>query len=140
MAVGRWAARSPSLPREAGLGVDSAMLSFRTMFSPAAATGLHATIELRLGDHRFRAEVDDGALALERGEADRPDAVVETDSNTLAGMAYGGYPLDSAIEAGAVRLVGDRAAFAGFLRCFPLPPTAEGPAPGASEVAAARLG
>src|ERR671933_1479571 len=32
--LGRWGARSPSRPRDAALGVDSLVLSFRTMFDP----------------------------------------------------------------------------------------------------------
>src|SRR5918997_6974707 len=45
--LGRWGARSPSKPRDAVLGVDSLILSFRTMFDPLAADGLEATYELR---------------------------------------------------------------------------------------------
>jgi DNA-binding HxlR family transcriptional regulator len=32
ISLGRWGARSPSKPRDAALGVDSLILSFRTMF------------------------------------------------------------------------------------------------------------
>src|SRR3954462_3222812 len=38
--LGRWGARSPSKARDAELGVDSLILSFRTMFDPRAAEGL----------------------------------------------------------------------------------------------------
>ena len=58
--LGRWGARSPSLPRDAGLGVDSLILSLRTMFDPRAAEGIGSVYELRLGEDRFRAEVADG--------------------------------------------------------------------------------
>src|SRR5215210_4044194 len=37
--LGRWGAQSPSRPCEATLGVDSLVLSFRTMFDPRAADG-----------------------------------------------------------------------------------------------------
>jgi hypothetical protein len=53
----RWGARSPSKPRDAALGVDSLILSFRTMFYPHAANGLSATYELRLDEDVFRAVV-----------------------------------------------------------------------------------
>jgi DNA-binding HxlR family transcriptional regulator len=44
--LGRWGARSPSRPRDAGLSVDSLILSCRTMFDPRAAEGLTASYEL----------------------------------------------------------------------------------------------
>src|SRR5918992_372648 len=57
--LGRWGARSPSRPRDAELGVDSLVLSLRTMFDPRAAGDLEASYELRLGEDVFRAEVAD---------------------------------------------------------------------------------
>src|ERR671913_2471372 len=58
--LGRWGARSPSKPRDAALGVDSLILSCRTMFDPRAAEGLTASYELRLGEDRFPAQGADG--------------------------------------------------------------------------------
>src|SRR5919202_1684482 len=58
--LGRWGARSPLRPLDAALGVDSLVLSFRTMFDPLAADGLTASYELRLGEDVFVAVVDDG--------------------------------------------------------------------------------
>jgi DNA-binding HxlR family transcriptional regulator len=55
--LGLWGARSPSRPRDAEIGVDSLILSLRTMFDPQAAEGLNAGYELRLGEDRFRAVV-----------------------------------------------------------------------------------
>src|ERR687893_2934060 len=72
--LGRWGARSPSRPRDAELGVDSIILSFRTMFDPRVANGLRASYELRLGEDRFRAVVAGGRFEVERGGAQEPDA------------------------------------------------------------------
>src|SRR5918992_2048925 len=83
IALGRWGARSPSRPRDAELGVDSLILSFRTMFDARGAGGLEARYELRLGEDVFRAEVADGRFEIERGSAERPDAIIEADSGTL---------------------------------------------------------
>ncbi len=47
----RWGVRSPTMP----LGVDPLILTMRTMFRPAAAEGLSAGLEIRIGEHRFRA-------------------------------------------------------------------------------------
>ena len=122
--LGRWGARSPSRPRDAELGVDSLILSFRTMFDPRAASGLEASYELRLGEDRFRAVVADGRFEVERGSADRPDAVVEADPATLAALVYEGRRLDEALRSGEIKIEGDRSAVEQFLGLFPLPAAA----------------
>jgi alkyl sulfatase BDS1-like metallo-beta-lactamase superfamily hydrolase len=119
--LGRWGARSPSLPRDAELGVDSLILSFRTMFDPRAAEGIGAVYELRLGEDRFRAEVADGRFEIVRGSSDRPDATIETDPATLAGLVYDDRLLAEALRSGDVEIEGDEAAVARFLGLFPLP-------------------
>ena len=119
--LGRWGARSPSKPRDAALGVDSLILSFRTMFDPRAAEGLGASYELRLGEDRFRAEVADGRFEVVRGVADRPDAIIETDSNTLAALIYDDRELAEALRSGDLKIEGDEPAVERFLGLFPLP-------------------
>jgi len=119
--LGRWGARSPSRPRDAGLGVDSLILSFRTMFDPAAADGLRASYELRLGEDRFRVVVADGRLEVVRGSADRPDASIETDAGTLAALVYDDRELAEALRSGDVKIEGDELAVERFLELFPLP-------------------
>ncbi|HMC22502.1 MAG TPA: winged helix-turn-helix transcriptional regulator [Thermoanaerobaculia bacterium] len=118
--LGRWAARSPFLP-QAGLNADSLILSFRTMFDPSAAEGFNATIELRVGEDRFRARVNRGQMDLVRGSADQPDAVIEGDSETLAGVVYGGRKLSDALHGGDLRIEGDKSIARRFLSSFPLP-------------------
>ena len=119
--LGRWGARSPSRAEDAPLGVDSLILSFRTMFDTEAAEGLEATYELRLGEDRFRAEVTGGSFEVERGSAERPDATIEADSATLAGLVYRGRPLAEALRSGDVKIEGDERAVERFLTLFPLP-------------------
>ncbi len=119
--LGRWGARSPSRAEDAPLGVDSLILSFRTMFDTEAAEGLEATYELRLGEDRFRAEVTGGSFEVERGSAERPDATIEADSTTLAGLVYRGRPLAEALRSGDVKIEGDERAVERFLTLFPLP-------------------
>ena len=119
--LGRWGARSPSRPRDAALGVDSLVLSFRTMFDPLAANGLTASYELRLGEDRFRAEVADGRFEIVRGAAERPDATIETDAGSLAALVYEGRQLAEAVRSGDVKIEGDESAVERFLALFPLP-------------------
>ena len=119
--LGRWGARSPTKPRDAALGVDSLVLSMRTMFDTRAAEGLGASYELKFGEDRFRAVVDDGRFEISRGSADDADAIVEADSDTMAGLLYAGRPLAEALKSGDLKVEGDRAAFERFLGLFPLP-------------------
>jgi DNA-binding HxlR family transcriptional regulator/putative sterol carrier protein len=119
--LGRWGARSPSRPSDAGLGVDSLVLSFRTMFDPRAAEGFSASYELRLGEDVFRVVVDDGRFEISRGNADRPDAIIETGPSTLAALVYEGRQLTEALRSGDIKIEGSREAVERFLTLFPLP-------------------
>ena len=121
IALGRWGVRSPTKPPDAELGVDSLILSFRTMFDPERAEGLDASYEFRLGEDRFRAEVVEGRLEIERGTAEQPDATVEADAGTLAALVYDDLELDDTLSSGDLRITGDRAEVERFLALFPLP-------------------
>jgi DNA-binding HxlR family transcriptional regulator len=121
IALGRWGVRSPTKPPDAELGVDSMILSFRTMFDPDQAEGLDAGYEFRLGEDRFRAEVADGRLEIERGIAEQPDATIEADAGTLAALVYDELELDDTLSSGDLRIKGDRAVVERFLSLFPLP-------------------
>jgi alkyl sulfatase BDS1-like metallo-beta-lactamase superfamily hydrolase len=121
IALGKWGVRSPSKPPDAELGVDSLILSFRTMFDPERAAGFDATYEFRLGEHRFRAEVAEGRLEIERGTAEAPDATVEAEAGTLAALVYDDLELDDALSCGDLRIGGSNEAVERFLTLFPLP-------------------
>jgi len=111
MALGRWAARSPFLP-QGRLSVDSLILSFGTMFAGEAFT---ATIELRIGEERFRAVVNRGRMELLRGSASEPDVIIEGDTAAFAEVVYGGGPKSR------LSISGDKAVAKRFLGSFPLP-------------------
>jgi len=119
--LGRWGARSPFKPEDAPLGVDSLILSFRTMFDPEHAEGIEASYELRMGENRFRAEVSGGSFQVERGSAERPDVIIESDSDTLAELVYDDRSLSEALRSGELKVEGDETAAERFLTLFPLP-------------------
>lgn len=123
--LGRWGARSPALPRDAELGVNSMVLSLRTMFSAEAAAGFSARLELRFGEDVFQAVVGDGEFSIERGTADEPDVIVSTTPAALARLVYDGDDVRAAIEAGEVEIIGSARVFKRFVRLFPLPQRAE---------------
>lgn len=121
VALGRWGARSPHLPLDAGMGVDSLILSFRTMFDAASAGDFEATVGLKLGDDVFQAVVADGTLDVNRGLAGEVDAAITTDVGTMVSLVYERRPLGEVEEAGRVEISGERAVIERFITLFPLP-------------------
>ena len=121
VALGRWGARAPLAPPEAGMSLDAHVLSLCTLFDPALAAGVDATLELRLGEDRFRAEVADGGLEIVRGEAVAPDATIVTDHGTLLALSHRRRELGEALRSGDVEIEGDEQVLATFLGLFTMP-------------------
>ena len=115
-ALGRWAARSPRHDPTLPISGVSILLSFRTMFDPARARGMKATIAFRFGEDRYYVEIGDGKLVARRGEPDAADLIVAGEPTMLAAIVYGKQPLD------LVEIEGDRALFQRFVDLFELPP------------------
>jgi DNA-binding HxlR family transcriptional regulator len=112
LALGRWGSRERFPDGDGGIGVDAFVIALKTLFDPSA--DLEATVELRLAGQQFRARVAGGRLQVARGEAERPDATIESDPGPLAAALWHGRPLDAAIE-------GDRDLAQRFLALFPPP-------------------
>jgi DNA-binding HxlR family transcriptional regulator/putative sterol carrier protein len=126
--LGRWGARSPSHRPDLQLSTTSFILSLRTNFDPRVAGSLATECGLRIGEDQFRAKVANGTFKIQRGAAERTDAVIEGSPEALAGVIYGGGDLAGAIAAGDVGVEGDPEAATRFLALFTLPVPA-GPAP-----------
>lgn len=118
LALGRWASASPSFPRDAGMGPDSLVLALKATFRPGSAGGLDATYELRLGEVPFNISVKEGEFVASRGEANSPDAVIHSDPDTIAGIAFRGKRLGKAVEAGDVAIDGSRRAVNALFRAL----------------------
>jgi DNA-binding HxlR family transcriptional regulator len=123
VALGRFGSVAPFPPGDAQIGVDAVVIALKSLFDAAAADGLSASYELRLGEQRFALDVADGRLAVQRGGAPAADAVIETDPGTLATVLWHGRALDEARRAGDLAIEGDRRAVTRLLRLFPLPST-----------------
>ncbi|MGU3544106.1 winged helix-turn-helix transcriptional regulator [Methylobacterium sp. A52T] len=119
--LGRWAARSPSHDPALPLSAASLMLSFRTMFDPAQASGFEATIGFRFDEDAFRVTVSEGELHAARADPIGADAVVGAAPPAIAAIVYGGLPLADAETSGQVLLEGDRDVVQRFAGLFPLP-------------------
>ena len=68
LALGAWGVRSPTLPRDAHLGVDSVILSLAAQLTH---TDPPATYELRLDQYRFTVRLHDGRVDVARGRGRR---------------------------------------------------------------------
>jgi DNA-binding HxlR family transcriptional regulator len=99
LGLARWGSRTPVPEGDPPLSPDSAMLALKTLFDPAAARDVTVSYELRFGDHQFHLRTADGALELGRGPADHPDAVIDTEPETLAAVLWHGRKTaDPALE------------------------------------------
>jgi DNA-binding HxlR family transcriptional regulator len=122
LALGRFGSVAPFPPGDdARLGVDALVIALKTLFEPATADGMRATYALRLGEHRFRLRIADGRLDVARGEAEAPDAILETDPGTLANVLWHGRKAAEARRAGDIAVSGDQRAATRLLGLFPLP-------------------
>lgn len=119
--LGAWGARSPLPPEHSEIGTDSIVLALRSLFDADVADGVEASYALRLGEERFRVDVADGELGLERGEVESPALAIETDAPTLAGLLAGQLPLEDALASGAARIEGSKGEAFRFLALFPMP-------------------
>lgn len=118
-ALGRWAVRSPRHDPGRPFTPVSLMLSLRTMFDPAAAGDFAARIQLRMADEHFFWIREAGCIQIGRGEIENPDFSVAAPPTEIAGIIYGGAPLDT------IKVTGDRGLAMRFASFFPLPEKAE---------------
>ena len=124
LALGRWGARSPTRMPGAPLGVDSLVLSWRTMFSAEHAADFSARIELQIADQMYHALIQAGVLRLERGALPDADASMQADVATYVALAYEGIKLNDALRDGRLTLRGDKQAAKRFFSLFVLPQVA----------------
>jgi len=126
--LGRWAARSPKHRRDLSFGVAALILSLRTNFDPALASGVRLDVLIRCGEQTFLAEVADGGLVVERWTGEPPAATeIAGEPPIFATVIYGGRPLGDAVAAGDLTVSGDVAAARNFVRLFTLPEPAAPP-------------
>jgi DNA-binding HxlR family transcriptional regulator len=119
--LGTWALRSRSFPADAPVGTDSVILALGTFFDADAAGDLTARYELHLGENTFSVRVADREIEVDRGAAEGPDAIIETDAATLSALVWERRELTDALRAGDVTIEGDRHAVTRFLELFPRP-------------------
>lgn len=118
--MGKWATRSPRHDPTLPLSHVSVMMSLQTMLDPARAGDLVARLGFRLGEASYVATLRHGRLDVERREFADCDVTFTARPDALAGVIYGGAPLES------IGVEGDIALARRFVTWFPLPPKADG--------------
>ena len=108
--LGQWGTRAP-LPEGAQWSLDSLLLALQGTADPAVVNGRY---ELRVGTDVFTVDGTSGSVRVRRGTADRPDAALTTDADTLHAVALGSRPIADTAESGDLRLHGDPQAISGL--------------------------
>ena len=108
--LGQWGTRAP-LPEGARWGLDSLLLALQATADPAVVNGRY---ELRVGPEVFTVDGTSGSVRVRRGTADRPEAALTTDADTLHVVALGKRPIADMVESGGLRLDGDPQAISGL--------------------------
>jgi DNA-binding HxlR family transcriptional regulator len=114
--LGAWGAQSSVRPK-GQLSVDALMVALESTFVAGKADEVQATYELRLGERRYVVEIDRGSIAVARGAARRPDAVIEADAATLRAVVFG----DRTLAKAPVDIRGDKRLGRMFFRLFARP-------------------
>jgi DNA-binding HxlR family transcriptional regulator len=117
--LGKWAVRSQAHDPSRPVSHVSIMMSQETMFDPKLAGDFRARVGFRFGDTSYVADVAEGQIQVDRGEATDCDFIFVGEPAQLAAVLYGGAPLDSIAVEGDIALARRYATF------FPLPPKVE---------------
>ena len=113
--LGRWAARSPLHDPTLPISHVAIMMSLQTMIDADRARDLKGTLGFRFGETSYVAALHKGRLDVERREIDTCDVVFTASPAALAGVIYGGAPLET------IGVEGDIALARRFITLFPLP-------------------
>jgi hypothetical protein len=120
-ALGRWGSREGLEAARHEMSVDALAVALSTVFDPARARDLDATLALVVDDDPLVAEVHDGLLELRRGRAEQPHARIEGTVAGLREVLWRGRPLTDAEADGSVVVGGLRSVVRRFVTLFPPP-------------------
>lgn len=122
-ALARWGARSLGPPAgDERLVPGWSVNAMRATFDPAAARGVRAKYELRVGGEVTNVRVDRGTLEAAPGPAEDPDVVIETDPGTLFELVSHCLVPAEAIAAGRAQVDGDPHGLEHFVSMFHFEP------------------
>lgn len=135
IALGRWAAHTPTDLEQQSFSASSFALSLKTTFDAEAAAGLDCAVRLVMGAEVFQAQIADGRFTIRRADPAGADDVeggdaatrVEAGPKTMAALVYQRLDPVEDFEPRQVRLEGPPGSWETFAQCFTLPePPTEG--------------
>ena len=118
-ALGRWGSREGFEAARHEMTVDAFAVALSTVFDPRVSDDLEATVVLDLEGDRVVAHIHDRELDLSRGEAEQPDARIETSVAAFREVLWRGRPLADAEADGSLVVHGLRTVVRRFLKVFP---------------------
>jgi len=118
-ALGRWGSREGFEAARHEMTVDAFAVALSTVFDPRVSDDLEATVVLDLEGDRVVAHIHDRELDLSRGEAEQPDARIETSVAAFREVLWRGRPLADAEADGSLVVHGLRTVVRRFLEVFP---------------------
>ncbi|MGC4110600.1 MAG: winged helix-turn-helix transcriptional regulator [Nocardioides sp.] len=120
-ALGRWGSQEGFAAVTHEMTVDAFAVALSTVFAPAKADGVDATLALVVDGDALTAEVHDGVLQIRRGVAEQPEARIEGTVAALREVLWRGRPLAEAEANGSIVVGGLRSVVRRFLAMFPPP-------------------
>jgi DNA-binding HxlR family transcriptional regulator len=108
--LGHWGSGAP-LPDDAGWSLDSLLIALQGTADPAAVNGRY---QLRIGSDVFAVDGTSGSVRVRRGTADRPEAILSTDADTLRAVTLGIRSIADAAASGDLTLDGQPRAVSGL--------------------------
>ena len=121
IALGRWAAHTPTDLERQAFSASSFALSLKTTFDPLAAAGVHLDLSLVMGSDVFDAHIDDGDFSIRRAEATHAQVHLQAGPKELATLVYQRLDPAEELRRGAVQISGSLESVEAFIRCFTLP-------------------
>jgi DNA-binding HxlR family transcriptional regulator len=116
-ALGRWGARSPSLPVSESLGIDTFVLGLRSLYQPGRRRP-DRSYELRIDKDAFEFRISDGQLVIRRTAAEQPELILRVEPGLMSAVARGARPLADAISLTSDSPGDDVAGFVGLFRAL----------------------
>jgi DNA-binding HxlR family transcriptional regulator len=119
-ALGRWGSHEGFQAARHEMTVDAFAVALATVFDGRSGD-LDATVVLDLDGDRVVAQVHDGTVEIRRGEAEQPDARLESSVAALREVLWRGMSLAEAEADGSVVVHGLRTVVRRFLKLFQIP-------------------
>lgn len=121
LSLGRWAASSPFLKQGLPMSRAGLLLAMRAMYQPQREGGFSLRLDMPHGPVVVAGTPVGLEIRQDAEASGQPATMIAGTPQVLDSILFGGVTLQSAAEAGDVKVAGDHAMLARFVRSFPLP-------------------